>query len=83
MQAPLSAEQHERVAANAAEVKRLMPELVPTIRALHAAGMIDGWRSVRQIGAELAKEPSAISMDRIVITTRKQREEEEKRNGRR
>lgn len=81
MMLPLSPEQRERVAANAAEVKRLMPEMVATIKALHEAGMIDGWRAVRQIGAELAPEPTAITLDRIYLQTKKQQAEEAKRTG--
>ena len=42
----LSDAERERVAANRAFVLEHMPELVDFIKALHAEGMIDGWRAV-------------------------------------
>lgn len=80
--ASLTDAERQRIASNVAEVKRLMPELVPTIKALHEAGLIDGWRSVRQVGAELAPEPTAITLDRLCLVSAKQREAEAKRFGR-
>lgn len=77
--APLSEAERNRVAANVEKVRRLMPGLVPHIKELHEAGLIDGWRAVRQIGPELAPEPTAITLDRVCIVTEKQRAEEERR----
>lgn len=42
----LTPEEIERIAINRALVLEHMPELVETIRELHAIGLIDGWRSV-------------------------------------
>ena len=44
--ADLSDAERERVAANRAFVHEHMPELVDFIKALHAEGLIDGWRAV-------------------------------------
>ncbi|MBI5920273.1 MAG: hypothetical protein HY847_01340 [Betaproteobacteria bacterium] len=46
--------ENARVAHNRSQVKALMPELVPEIKALHEAGLIDGWRSVRYVGPHRA-----------------------------
>ena len=43
----LSDEKIQRIAENKAFVREHMPELVGFIKALHAAGLIDGWRSVK------------------------------------
>lgn len=43
----LSATEAAHVEANRQFVLEHMPELLPLIRALHAEGLIDGWRSVR------------------------------------
>lgn len=71
--------ERQRIASNVAEVKRLMPELVPEIKALHEAGLIDGWRAVRQVGAELVPEPTAITLDRLCLVSKNRRAEEERR----
>lgn len=42
----LSAEEEEKIACTKLRVELHMPELVPEIKALYAAGMIDGWRAV-------------------------------------
>ena len=47
---PLNQSERERIAAQNAKVKRLMPEMVPIIKDLHEAGLIDGWRSVLYVG---------------------------------
>jgi hypothetical protein len=38
-----------RVARNKAAVYEHMPEMVPIIKELHEAGMIDGWRGVTSV----------------------------------
>ena len=43
----LSEEEIERIAENRAFVIEHMPELVDFIKALHAAGLIQGWRGVQ------------------------------------
>ena len=43
----LNPAEQARVADNKALVYASMPELVPFIKELHEAGMIDGWRSVK------------------------------------
>ena len=43
----LTAEEKERIAGNREFVKQHMPELIDLIKALHAEGLIDGWRAVR------------------------------------
>lgn len=42
----LSAAEEEKVACTKMRVELHMPELVPEIKALYAAGMIEGWRAV-------------------------------------
>lgn len=42
----LSEAEQAAVAANQAAIYEHMPELVPIIKELHKAGMIDGWRGV-------------------------------------
>lgn len=44
--ADLSQADAARVEANRQFVREHMPELVPTIRALYEAGLIDGWRAI-------------------------------------
>jgi len=44
--APLTPEQKERVSQARADMYALFPELVPMIKGLSDAGMIDGWRAV-------------------------------------
>lgn len=36
-----------RAAANKQFIREHMPEIIPTIRDLHAEGLIDGWRSIK------------------------------------
>lgn len=43
---PLSEAEQERVAENRAMVIEHMPEVVDFIKALHAEGLIDGWRNL-------------------------------------
>ncbi|MBI2307550.1 MAG: hypothetical protein HYU78_09620 [Rhodocyclales bacterium] len=43
----LSDQEAQRVAENRAFVLEHLPELVPFIKDLHAEGLIDGWRAVR------------------------------------
>lgn len=47
---PLSEAERAAVAHKASLVKALMPELVPVIKELHEAGLIEGWRDVGYIG---------------------------------
>jgi hypothetical protein len=47
--APLSAREQEIVGRRRDLVLQHMPELVPEIKALVDAGMIDGWRNVTRI----------------------------------
>ncbi len=54
---PLNEKERARVAANVAQVKALMPELVPEIKALHEAGLIEGWRNVAYIGPHRPRPP--------------------------
>ena len=44
----LSDQEIERIAKNRDFIKKHMPELVEFIKELHAAGLIDGWRSVKK-----------------------------------
>jgi hypothetical protein len=41
--------EQEKVAQRKAAVYEHMPELVPIVKELHEAGMIDGWRSVSEV----------------------------------
>lgn len=50
----LSAAEQAKVAENRAAVHKYMPEMLPFIKELHEAGLIDGWRSVVKV--ELIKE---------------------------
>lgn len=43
---PLSEAEHTRIKMTIAFVKREIPELVPMVKDLHDAGLIDGWRAV-------------------------------------
>jgi hypothetical protein len=47
--APLSAREQEIIGRRRELVLQHMPELVPEIKALVDAGMIDGWRNVTRI----------------------------------
>lgn len=44
---PLSAEEEAQVAANRDFILEHMPEMLDIIRDHHAAGNIDGWRSIK------------------------------------
>lgn len=50
----LSVAEQAKVAENRAAVHEHLPEMLPFIKELHEAGMIDGWRSVVKV--ELFKE---------------------------
>lgn len=50
----LSVKEQATVAENRAEIHEYMPEMLPIIKEMHAAGLIDGWRSVVKV--ELLKE---------------------------
>lgn len=43
----ISPAEAERIAANKDFILEHMPEMLATIRELHAEGMIDGWRAVK------------------------------------
>lgn len=45
----LTKAEQDKIAANRAAVHEHMPELVPIIKELHEAGMIDGWRGVGEV----------------------------------
>lgn len=45
----LNPAEQAKVARNKAAVYAHMPELVPFIKELHEAGMIDGWRGVGEV----------------------------------
>jgi hypothetical protein len=47
--APLSAHEQEIIARRRELVHKHMPELVPEIKAMVEAGLIDGWRNVQRI----------------------------------
>lgn len=42
----LSEAERQRAAETAQQAKQLMPEIVPFVKELYEAGMIDGWRNV-------------------------------------
>lgn len=42
----VSAATQTRIEANKQFVQEAMPDLIPFMRDLHAAGLIDGWRSI-------------------------------------
>lgn len=46
-QAELNAAQEARIDENKQFIRQHMPEIIPTIRDLHAEGLIDGWRAVK------------------------------------
>lgn len=46
---PLPAWKQEQVAANKALIEEHMPEMLPEIKALYEAGLIEGWRSVVKV----------------------------------
>lgn len=54
---PLSDAERERVAQNYALVKTHLPEVVPLIKALHEAGLIDGLRAIDKVAVFHGKEP--------------------------
>jgi len=47
---PLTDKAQARAAEMRAAVLETIPEAVPLIRALHQAGLIDGWRAVTYVG---------------------------------
>ncbi|MCE5181655.1 MAG: hypothetical protein LLG15_07635 [Betaproteobacteria bacterium] len=47
---PLSEREKQRIAGNIADVKEHIPEAAVFFKALHGAGMVDGWRSVVRAG---------------------------------
>lgn len=47
--APIDEAEHARIAANVELHKQHLPEFAPFIKELHAAGLIDGWRSIKKI----------------------------------
>lgn len=57
----------EQIAANVAEVKRLMPDLVPQIKALHEAGLIDGWRDVTYVGPHRPEPKNSVHAGQMVL----------------
>ena len=64
--ADLTEAERERIAANVAEVRQSLPELVPLIRDLHAEGLIDGWRAIDYAGPHRQTE-RGLTLDQIVI----------------
>lgn len=46
-QAELTTAQEARADENKQFIREHMPEIIPTIRHLHAEGLIDGWRSIK------------------------------------
>lgn len=63
----LSDADRERIAANVAEVKRSMPELLPLLRELHAEGLIEGYRAIDYAGPHREPAERGLTLDRIVI----------------
>lgn len=80
MSAPLSDARRERVAQNVARVKELMPEIVPEIKALFEAGLIEGWRSVEYIGPHRPPAPGTFNLTQIV-TESMSKTKERMKNG--
>lgn len=62
----------ELIAANVAKVKALMPELVPEIKALHEAGLIDGWRDVVYIGPHRPEPKNSVHAGQMVLESAEQ-----------
>lgn len=54
---PLSEHERERVAQNYALVKTHLPEIVPFVKELHEAGLIDGLRAIDKVQVFNGKEP--------------------------
>jgi len=59
----------DQIRANAAAVQAQMPELVPEIKALLAAGLIDGWRNVVYIGPPQPVNPGAVPGTDVMLGT--------------
>lgn len=76
----LNQTERDRIAANIEAVKTLMPELLPEIKTLHAAGLIDGWRNVTYIGPHRPSPLGAVSGEHLITTTMEQLKERMK-NG--
>lgn len=66
---PLSEAQLARARETAAKVRELMPEIVPEIKALVAAGLIEGWRNVDYIGPQRPPDPRTFNLTQIVTET--------------
>lgn len=47
--APITEAESQRIRENIATVKAHLPEVVPLIKELHDAGLIDGWRAVQNV----------------------------------
>ncbi len=71
----------EQIAATVAEVKCLMPELVPVVKELYEAGLIDGWRDVAYIGPHRPT-PAGLTVDRLVLESAESVKERMKRGYR-
>ena len=80
---PLPEAERERISANVAAVKALMPGLVPEIKALHEAGLIDGWRSVIYVGPPRAGLSGAgvVRGDQMMLESMEQTKERIGKNG--
>lgn len=62
---PLTDAQLDRAREHAARVKALMPEIVPEIKMLVEAGLIDGWRNVEYIGPHRPPGPRTFNLSQI------------------
>lgn len=71
----------ENIAATVAKVKHLMPELVPMIKELLDAGLIDGWRDVRYVGPHRPNPRHSVSGVDLVLGSMAQVKERMGRNG--
>lgn len=56
-----------QIAERVAKVKELMPEMVPEIKALHEAGLIEGWRNVDYIGPHRPRGPRTFHAGEMVL----------------
>lgn len=57
----------EQIYANARRVHDEMPELVPEIKALVDAGLIDGWRNVVYVGPPRPSPPGAVALNETLV----------------
>lgn len=76
----LSEVERARVAHNVSQVKALMPDLVPVIKDLHEAGLIDGWRNVEYVGPARPEPRGSVAMTHIVLESRNRALAERMRN---